>query len=103
MSIDVNENEFDEKISNAEGVVLVDFWAEWCPPCRALSPLLEELEAEESNVTVVKVNVDDNQALAAQHGIRGIPTVKLYKDGQEIETFVGLLPKDKYKQAIANA
>jgi thioredoxin 1 len=101
MAQDVNQEDFKKQVEEAKGLVLVDFWAAWCPPCRALSPLLEQIDAELGDkVKVVKVDVDANQQLAVDHGVQGIPTVKLFKDGEEVQTWVGLMPKAKYVEAI---
>lgn len=96
---DLNKDNFQDSISS--GLVLVDFWAAWCAPCKALTPLLEEIDEEVGDKAKVnKVNVDENQELAMEHGIRGIPTVKVYKDGEEVESLVGLHPKDTYLEII---
>lgn len=101
MAIELDQTSFKDKVDNAKGLVLVDFWAEWCPPCRALAPILHQLEEEMADkVTVAKVDVDSNQDLAIEHQVQGIPTVKLFKDGKEIKTWVGLVPKATYIQAI---
>lgn len=97
----VNSSDFDEQVLKAKGLVMVDFWAEWCPPCRALSPLLEQIDKEVGDKAfVAKVNVDDNQDLAMKYGIQGIPTVKLFKDGKEVQTLVGLMPKTEYLKYV---
>lgn len=104
MANDITQDTFQEEVLDDEGVVLVDFWAEWCPPCRALSPMLEQIEQElRSKVKVVKLNVDENQEIAGRYGIRGIPTVKIFKDGKEVNSLVGLASKDVYIKAIENA
>lgn len=101
MAKDIDEKSFKDEVEAAEGLVMVDFWAEWCPPCRALSPLLEQIDEEMGEkVKVVKVDVDSNQQLAQDHGVQGIPTVKLFKDGKEVKAWVGLIPKNMYVEAI---
>ena len=88
---------FDSVVSNDEPV-LVDFWAPWCGPCRALSPIVDELADElEGRMVVAKCNVDDNQELAMKFGVMSIPTLVLFKDGEEIFRSVGALPKAKLK------
>ncbi len=85
---------YQENVLNASGAVLVDFWAPWCGPCRMLSKILDELAEEyKGRLQIVKVNVDDNSELAEQHGIMGIPTLKLYQNGQELEIMTGSLPR----------
>ena len=86
-------NNFDIEISESNKLVLVDFWAEWCAPCKALTPILEEISQENANVQVAKVNLDENQDLAMKYSIRSIPTLLLFKGGELIDTKVGLLPK----------
>ena len=86
----VDEKSFDEAVINSETPVLVDFWAEWCGPCKALAPILEEISSEVGgNAKVVKVNVDEAGELAQQYGIRGIPTLIFFKDGEVKNTLVG--------------
>ena len=90
----LNLDNFDNEISNSKSPVLVDFWAEWCGPCKSLTPILEEISDDMSDkIQVVKVNLDENQDLAMKYSIRSIPTLLLFKQGQLIDTKVGLLPK----------
>jgi thioredoxin 1 len=90
---------FDEETK--QGVVLVDFWAEWCGPCRRLAPTVEALATEfEGRATMAKVNVDENPNVPSRFMIRGIPTLLLFKDGQLVESIVGLTPKDSLAQLL---
>ncbi len=84
----------------ASGLVLVDFWAPWCGPCRMLSPIIEEVAGEVDGVKVGKLNVDENPQVASQFQIMSIPTVMLFKDGELVETMIGLRPKEAYVEVI---
>ena len=91
-----NENDFEDEVLKSNLPVIVDFWAEWCGPCKMLTPILEELSDEMKNViNVVKVNLDNNQDLAMKYSIRSIPTLLLFKEGNLVDTKVGLLPKSE--------
>ena len=99
--LELNTDNFKKEIGS--GKVIVDFWAEWCGPCKMLGPIFEEASKEIEDVKFAKVNVDENNEIAAEVGVRGIPTMVLYKDGQEVSRIVGLLQKDALKQKIQEA
>ena len=92
----VSDGSFDELVLRATEPVLVDFWAEWCGPCKMVAPFLDELATEmEGRVTVAKVNIDENPQIPRKYGVRGIPTMILFKGGQVAATKIGALPKSK--------
>lgn len=93
MTSEVTDKSFQTEVLGADGPVLVDFWAPWCPPCRQMSPIVDELSAELDGVKVVKLNVDDNPQTAARYGVRSIPTFNVYFGGELVETVVGGRPK----------
>lgn len=93
MVANVNDSDFKSNVLDSDGVVVVDFWAEWCGPCKALSPLLEQAATEVEGVTVVKMNVDENTDTPVQYGIRGIPTLIAFKGGEPVASLVGLREK----------
>jgi thioredoxin 1 len=101
MTLKVTDQNFDQEVLKATKPVIVDFWAEWCGPCRMLSPLLDELAQEnEGKVIIGKVNVDENPGIAGQYSIRSIPTLMLFKNGQMLGTQVGLVPKQRLQEWI---
>jgi thioredoxin 1 len=92
----VTDASFETDVLKAAGPVLVDFWAEWCGPCRQIAPVLEDLAKEKADrITIAKVNIDENPQTPAKYGVRGIPTLMIFKDGQVAATKVGALPKSK--------
>jgi thioredoxin 1 len=98
----VSDDTFDEEVLKASVPVVVDFWAEWCGPCKSIAPALEEIADElAGTVKIVKLNVDENVQVPSQYGIRGIPTLILFKDGKVADQKVGALPKAKLKDWIA--
>jgi len=93
-TIHLTDKNFDEVLLATEGLVMVDFWAEWCGPCRAIAPVLEELAAaSEGRVTLMKVNIDENHGLAVRYGIQSIPTILFFKEGAVVDRVLGAAPK----------
>ena len=99
--VNLNKDSFEKVISSKEKTLIIDFWAPWCGPCKALSPVLEELSSEMSDqVGIYKVNVDDNTELAQEHGVQSIPTLLVYKNGSLSETIVGLKTKEELVEIV---
>lgn len=101
MALEITDASFEETVLKSDKPVMVDFWAAWCGPCRMVGPIIEDLSAEyEGKAVVGKVDVDANQEFAAKYGVRNIPTVLLFKDGELVSRQVGVAPKKTYEDAI---
>ena len=100
----VSDSTFESEVLKAAGPVVVDFWAEWCGPCRMIAPALEEIAGSlDGKVKIVKLNVDENPQTAAKYGIQSIPTLMIFKDGQMASRQIGAAPKGKLEQWITTA
>ncbi len=100
-ALSLTETTFDQQLTQHQELLMVDFWAEWCAPCKMLAPLLDELVREAGGrVTLAKVNVDENPGLAARYGIRSIPTVLFVKGGKVLDQVVGAVPKAQLKKKL---
>jgi thioredoxin 1 len=100
----VTDDSFEADVLKASGPVLVDFWAEWCGPCKQIGPALEELSDEMAGkITIAKLNIDDSPSTGSRFGVRGIPTMMIFKDGQVVSTKVGAMAKSRINEWIAQS
>jgi thioredoxin 1 len=100
-TVELTEENFEQEVVSSGGIVLVDFWAEWCGPCKMIAPLLDQIAEEaEGKVKIGKVDVDKNSGLAGQYNIRAIPTLIIFKDGQQVEEVVGMTSKAALEQKL---
>ena len=101
MAIEITDANFEEQVLKSDKPVMVDFWAEWCGPCRMVGPIIEDISKEyEDKAVVGKLDVDANQEFAAKYGVRNIPTVLIFKDGEIVGRQVGVAPKNAYTEAL---
>ena len=100
MITNITKENFDKEVMQVEGTVLIDFWAAWCGPCRMIAPAVEKIAEERPDVKVCKVNIDDEQELAIKYGVMSIPTLMVVKNGEIVNTAVGLRPKEEIEALL---
>ena len=97
----ITDESFEQDVLRAPGPVLVDFWVEWCPPCHRLNPVLEQLAVEYPGLTIVKIDADENPRSAVEYQAMSLPTLKVFRDGQVVQTLIGARPKPALESALA--
>ena len=103
-TVEVTDESFDTNVIQSSGPVLVDFWAEWCGPCKQIAPALDAISQElVGKLTIAKVNIEDSPMIPSKYGVRGIPTMMIFKDGQIVSTKVGAMPKAKILEWLSEA
>ncbi len=103
MALEITDSSFEETVLKSEKPVMVDFWAAWCGPCRMVGPIIDEISSEYENKAIVgKVDIDSNQEFAAKYGVRNIPTVLVFNNGELVDRHVGVAPKETYAAALDN-
>ena len=103
MALEITDSSFEETVLKSVKPVMVDFWAAWCGPCRMVGPIIDEISSEYENKAIVgKVDIDSNQEFAAKYGVRNIPTVLVFSNGELVDRHVGVAPKDTYAAALDN-
>jgi thioredoxin 1 len=104
MTSPITDQDFNDKISSADKMVLVDFWAQWCGPCKQLAPALEDASEDLADkIAVYKIDIDENPESPSRYGVRGIPTILFFKNGKEVDRQIGAIPKSKLYEKIQDA
>lgn len=98
----ITDSQFESEVLKAKGLVLVDFWAEWCMPCKMLSPVVDQIADEMPEIKVCKVNIDEQPSLAAEYKVMSIPTLIMFKDGKQVNQSIGVQAKDDIKELLRN-